>query len=550
MKLPFALLLSFWWMGKGFSSAQPFVSSVWSPDRGEDTYTNPIIHADYSDPDVCAAGNDFWMTASSFHCTPGLPILHSYDLVNWEIVNHALPVLEPTEVFDTPQHGKGVWAPCIRYHRNEFYIYWGDPDFGIYMIKTSDPRGDWSKPVLVKAGKGFIDPSPLWDDDGKAYLAHAYAGSRAGINSILVIQEMTPDGTAMIGKPVLVFDGNDGKNHTCEGPKLSKKDGYYYLFFPAGGVVSGWQVVARSKEIYGPYESRIVMAQGKTAINGPHQGGWVSTPNGQSWFVHFQDKGLYGRVVHLNPMQWKNGWPIIGDDRDGDGCGDPVSVWKKPDVGKQYPAQTPVDTDEFKSILPGKQWQWQANYKDVYGFTSPYGFMRLYVHLQEGANLWSAPHLFLQKFMAEAFTATTKLQFSSKDQNERIGLIIMGHDYSYLSLRRQGEAFVLEQGICKEAEQHTSETVNPITELKADREMTGGNVPSLIKDIYFRVKVEKGGLCSFSYSTDGKHFLKAGKPFQAREGKWIGAKLGLFAVHPNPKGGGGWIDSDWFRVEK
>lgn len=549
MKLLVAFLCVSLWLGP-VAFAQPFVSSVWAPDRGDGTYKNPVIHADYSDPDVCASGSDFWMTASSFNCTPGLPILHSKDLVNWEIVNYALPVLEPTDFFDAPQHGKGVWAPCIRYHKNEFYIYWGDPDFGIYMIKTKDPRGDWSRPVLVKAGKGFIDPSPLWDDDGKAYLAHAYAGSRAKINSILVIQEMTSDGTSVLGKPIMVFDGNDGKNHTSEGPKLYKKDDYYYIFFPAGGVVSGWQAVARSKTIYGPYESRIVMAQGKTDINGPHQGGWVSTPGGESWFLHFQDKGVYGRIVHLNPMQWKNGWPVIGDDRDGDGCGDPVTVWKKPDVDRQYPAQTPVDTDEFNSIVPGKQWEWHANYKDVYGFTNPYGFMRLYVHLQEGVNLWSAPNLFLQKFMAEEFTATTKLRFSSKSQNERIGLIIMGRDYSYLSLRRQGETFLLEQGTCKEAEQLTPETINRITELKADGTKEGGLLPSLFKDLYFRVKVQKGGLCTFSYSTNGTRFMNAGEPFQAREGKWIGAKLGLFAIQPDPKGGEGWVDADWFRIEK
>ncbi len=531
-------------------AAQPFVSAAWVSDRGDGTYTNPVIHADYSDPDVCASGDDFWMTASSFNCTPGLPILHSKDLVNWEIVNYALPVLEPTEFFDLPQHGKGVWAPCIRYHKGEFFIYWGDPDFGIYMIKTSDPRGEWSKPILVKAGKGFIDPSPLWDENGKVYLAHAYAGSRAAINSLLVIQEMTADGTAMKGKPVLVFDGNDGKNHTCEGPKLYKRDGYYYILFPAGGVVTGWQVAARSKHIYGPYESRIVMAQGKSHINGPHQGGWVETPAGESWFINFQDKAAYGRVVHLNPMKWKDGWPIIGDDRDGDGCGDPVATWKKPKTGIQYPIQTPADTDEFNTLLPGNQWEWHANYKDVYGFTSPYGFMRLYVHYHNGPNLWTTPNLYLQKFMAEEFTATTKLRISSKGQDEQMGILVMGWDYAYLTLRRKGESFLLEQGICKDAEQLNPETIREIADLKADQIVAGGNVSSYVKDIYFRVQVAKEGICTFSYSLDGKKFTTVGEPFKARAGKWIGAKIGLFAIQPHAKSGEGWMDADWFRITK
>ena len=203
------------------------ISKTWVADKGNGTYQNPVLHADYSDPDVCAAGDDFYMTASSFNCIPGIPILHSNDLVNWSLVNYALPIQEPEEFFDKAQHGKGVWAPAIRFHNGEFYIYWGDPDYGIYMIKAKDPKGRWSKPVLVKAGKGMIDPTPLWDEDGKVYLVHAYAGSRSGVNSIVVICELNAEGTEVISDPVMVFDGNDGKNHTVEGPKLYKRNGYY-----------------------------------------------------------------------------------------------------------------------------------------------------------------------------------------------------------------------------------------------------------------------------------------------------------------------------------
>ena len=232
----------------------------WIPDKGDGTYVNPVIFADYSDPDVVAVGDDFYMTASSFQCAPGLPILHSRDLVNWEIVNYALDAVPPVEFYsEAPRHGKGVWAPSIRYHNGEYYIYWGDPDFGIYMVKTKDPRGKWSEPVLVKSGKGMIDPVPLWDDDGKVYLAHAWAASRVGFNSIITVFELNPEGTAPVGDPVMVFDGNDGINHTIEGPKLYKRNGYYYIFAPAGGVVDGWQLAMRSKNIYGPYEPKIVM---------------------------------------------------------------------------------------------------------------------------------------------------------------------------------------------------------------------------------------------------------------------------------------------------
>lgn len=140
------------------------------------------------------------------------------------------------------------------------------------MIKTKDPKGKWSKPVLVKAGKGMIDATPLWDEDGKVYLIHAYAGSRSGVNSILVICELNAEGTEVISDPVMVFDGNDGKNHTVEGPKLYKRNGYYYIFCSGRRGSNRLAIGTSLKNIYGPYESKIVMAQGKTTINGPHQG--------------------------------------------------------------------------------------------------------------------------------------------------------------------------------------------------------------------------------------------------------------------------------------
>ena len=387
-------------------------SKVWVSDQGDGTYKNPVLHADYSDPDVCAVGDDFYMTASSFGSTPALPILHSKDLVNWELVNYAIKELEPMEFFNQAQHGKGVWAPTIRYHQGEYYIFWGDPDFGIYMVKTTNPLAEWSKPVMVKSGKGLIDPTPLWDEDGKAYLAYAWAGSRAKMNSIIVISEMNAEGTAVIGNPILVFDGNDGVNHTIEGPKFYKRNDYYYIFAPAGGVATGWQLVLRSKNVFGPYEPKIVMMQGDTDINGPHQGAWIDTNQGESWFIHFQDKDVYGRIIHLNPMKWVNDWPIIGVQKKGKEWGEPVSQYKKPNVGANYAIKTPAESDEFNSRNLGLQWQWHANYQDTFGFTSDLGYIRVYGHIlsEDFVNFWEVPNLLLQKFPAEEFTATTQLK--------------------------------------------------------------------------------------------------------------------------------------------
>src|SRR3954468_8182629 len=293
-------------------SAQNALSKVWVADQGNGTYKNPVLNADYSDPDAIRVGEDFYLTASSFEDIPGLPILHSKDLVNWSIIGHALLRQPPYQHFETPRHGDGVWAPAIRYHNGEFYIYYPDPDFGIYCIKSKKAEGPWSAPVLVEGGKGLIDPCPLWDDDGNVYLVHAFAGSRAGIKSIVVIKKLSADGLHVLDAGTIVYDGHQ-LDPTIEGPKLYKRNGYYYIFAPAGGVSTGWQLVLRSKNIYGPYERKVVMDQGTSPINGPHQGAWVTTGSGEDWFLHFQDAEAYGRIVRLQPMRWKDDCTVIGE---------------------------------------------------------------------------------------------------------------------------------------------------------------------------------------------------------------------------------------------
>ncbi len=533
-----------------FANAQ-YKSEVWCPDNGDGTYTNPVINADYSDPDACAAGDDYYLTASSFNCIPGLPILHSKDLVNWEIIGHALKTQYPTEEFDKPSHGNGVWAPSIRYHNGEFYIYWGDPDYGVMMVKTKDPAGDWEEPVCVIPGKGMIDTTPLWDDDGRCYLTYAYANSRSRFASVIVVRELSADGTKAIGNPVIVFDGNGTECRTSEGPKFYKREGWYWIMFPAGGVPTGFQVAMRSKSPFGPYESKIVLAQGKSSINGPHQGAWIHTAQGEDWFLHFQDKGCYGRVVHLQPVTWKDNWPVMGIDKDGDYCGEPVLKYRKPKISGTWPIQNPVESDEFNEPKLGLQWQWHANYNQVFGMPTSFGKFRIYTHkLSENfVNLWEVPNLLLQKTPADKFTATAKVRFTAKDQNQFGGLIMMGLDYSALVVKRVGDEFQLQQITCMKADKGKAENVNVIASLKPTEVDTIDYQPGIHEDIYLRMKVD-AGKCRFYYSLDGKKYKSAGEEFTMREGKWIGAKIGFVAAEPAGKANRGWIDADWFRVTK
>lgn len=520
---------------------KPYVSKVWVADQGDGTYKNPVLDADYSDPDVIRVGNDFYMTASSFDAIPGLPILHSKDLVNWQIIGHALRRQPPFEHFSKTQHGNGVWAPSIRYHKGEFYIYYGDPDFGIYMIKTKDPAGLWDDPILVEAGKGMIDVCPLWDEDGKAYITYAHAGSRAGIKSIIAIKKLSADGTKTLDEGTIVYDGH-ALDPTIEGPKFYKRNGYYYMMAPAGGVATGWQLVLRSKNIYGPYERHVAMEQGKSSINGPHQGGWIDTQTGEDWFMHFQDKDAYGRVVHLQPMKWVNDWPVIGKDVEGKGTGEPVLTHKKPNVGKTYPIQTPVESDEFNDLTLGKQWQWQANPKATWSFRYPEkGVLRLYTQQvpDSARNLWDVPNILLQKFPTEEFVATTKVTFTpnEKIQDEKTGLIIMGQSYAHLSFKSQKDGIYLVYGEAIDAHKGAKETEVVVTKLNNNT-------------LYLRVSISKGASCQFSYSEDGKKFQNAGNAFKATPGQWIGAKVGLFSTRTTQINDSGWGDYDWFSVTK
>ncbi len=518
----------------------------WYADLGDGNYRNPVLYTDYSDPDAIRVGDDYFMTASSFCNTPGLPILHSKDLVNWKVINYAIKNI-PYERYAAPQHGCGVWAPAIRYHDGEYIIFFPMPDEGIFVTKTRNPWGEWSEPHAIFEGKGWIDPCPFWDDDGRAYMVSAFAKSRIGFKSILHLTEMKPDCSALLDEGRHVFDGNENGQTTIEGPKLYKRNGYYYIMAPAGGVKPGWQVVMRSKNIWGPYEYKNVLVQGNTAVNGPHQGAWLDTQTGEDYFLHFQDVYAAGRIVHLQPVKWVNDWPIMGEQISGD-AGQPVMTHKKPDIGDEgrkalesFKKQNgladiyaPAVSDDFTGGKLGLQWQWNANHSDDWYELTGHGIKLMALDKAVDTSIADVPNLLLQKWAAPQFAAVTEMSADSLNEGDIAGMVSLGVEYGAVALRlRNGEKEVAAISGTQTFKNEKAYSDDKITVL----EKLAGNVDK----IFFRNRVESLPMIEkdvtrnriyLDYSVDGVNYKNV-LSYEAAAGRWVGVKNGIFACHEN-----------------
>ncbi len=535
----------------------------WYADLGDGDYRNPILYTDYSDPDAIRVGDDYFMTASSFCNTPGLPILHSKDLVNWKVINYALRNI-PYPRYETPQHGCGVWAPAIRYHDGEFIIFFPMPDEGIFVTKTKNPWGEWSEPYPIFEGKGWIDPCPFWDDDGRAYMVSAFAKSRIGFKSILNLAEMKPDCSGLIDEGRHIFDGNENGQVTIEGPKLYKRNGYYYIMAPAGGVKPGWQVVLRSKNIWGPYEYKNVLVQGNTPVNGPHQGAWLDTQTGEEYFLHFQDVYAAGRIVHMQPVRWENDWPIMGEQISAD-AGQPVMTHKKPDIGENArralenfkkenglsDIYAPDASDDFSGEKLGMQWQWNANHKDDWYKLTGHSIQLKAVHKETENSIANTSNLLLQKWIAPEFTAYTELDTAMMQEGDIAGMVSLGVDYGAVAVRREQGTFkivsVSGHQNFKNEQAFSQDKVEELAEVKC--------TPENSCKIYFRNRVEKlpslekdvpRQMIYLDYSTDGENYTTA-LEYEATAGRWVGVKNGIFCCHEGD-GDGKFAEFGYFYI--
>ena len=517
------------------------LAGVAATTQAADEYRNPILFADYSDPDVIRVGDRYYMTASSFHFSPGLPVLESRDLVHWKIIAHALPRLTFDAKYDLPgplgfsdgserarlfagmghRYSAGVWAPAIRHHRGLFYIYFPTPTEGIFMISAKQAEGPWSAPVAVIAAAGLEDPCPFWDDDGQAYLVHSRLGAGP-----LILHRMSADGTRVVDEGRVIVE--DPKNlPVLEGPKLLKRHGWYYIFAPYGGVEKGPQAVLRSRNIYGPYEVRTVLAQGTTAVQAPHQGGYVETPKGEGWFLHFNSTGAYGRIVHLQPVRWKDDWPLMGEPIDGSTTtGQPVMSHAVPDVGRRWPPVAIQATDEFSGRKLGLQWEWNHNPLDSHwSLTARAGFLRLTA--TRATDFVAARNTLTQILQGPATQITARMEIAGLRDGQRAGLAVLQVQPHWI-------------GVVEAAGQRH------ITWSSAGAQLEGPLVEA--PAVQLRLMVSTDALAHYSYSVDdGRTFTNLGEPVKLRFSWWKGARPALFSF--NTDGEAGYADFDWVHID-
>jgi beta-xylosidase len=540
MKKSFLLLSLF--ILATFSLLAQNLSKVWVSDFGNGRYKNPVLYADYPDLDVCRVGDNYYMVSSSFGSEPGLPILQSKDLVNWKLEGYGLRKLSPKEKYIVPQHDRGIQTPSIRHQKGNYYIYYSDPDIGIFMIKTNNIQtGNWDEPVLVLEGKNLISPCPIWEND-KTYLMYEYKKGDVGVQNIVILATLNSEGTQVVDEGIVIFDGH-GKHAGMEGAKIIKKDGYFYIFASAGDPNTlSWILTLRSKNIEGPYEEQLSMFQAETNFSGLYKGALVDTPSGaESWYLNTQNILQYGTVVMLNPVIWKNGWPQIGGVTQGGKPAKPILNFKKPSIASAE-FMTVSDTDNFDGNRIGAQWQWNAS-------SSPYWYflnretqqLRLYsqpLANDSAKNLWNSPNMLLQKLPAGDFTMTTKIRLISNQANEgeRGGVVVFGQDYATLAIEKDPKGFMLYQTECINADKNNEEIENRKFLIYQD-------------SVYIRVKMTSAEKCTLSYSLDGTVYYAFGKECLIKKAD-AGVKIGLFCTKPKKSSTSGWIDVDFFEFDK
>ncbi|MBN1116850.1 MAG: glycoside hydrolase 43 family protein [Bacteroidales bacterium] len=488
-----------------------------SSDNGDGTYTNPVIPADFPDPDVILVDDTYYMVTTTMFVFPGVTVIKSKDLVNWEYCSNAVPRFDFSPCYNLDscnRYSHGQWATSIKYNNGKFYLLFITLDEGGFICEAEKAEGPWS---IRKLPKGFYDPGLFFDTDGKIYVSHGYGK--------ISVTELNPD-FSPAGKDSLVFVGDIRGG--LEGMHVYKINDYYYLYGTYGGM-DGIQVALRSKNIYGPYEQKVLIRDTTPGVTfGIHQGALIKTQTGEWWTMLFVDSGPFGRFPSLQPVTWVDDWPMVGVDGKG------VITYAKPNVGKEHPTLALPTSDEFNQNFLGMQWGWNHNPDSTkWSLTQNPGYLRLTTG-KVVTNLREAPNTLTQRPFAKhdqsiPTIGTTKLELANMKDGDIAGLAVFQDPYAYIAVKQtQGKKQII---MVNNGEIIESTDFNENT-------------------VYLRtIASNSTRLASFEYSINNKDFNQIGNELQMKFSLKIftGNKFCLFNYAT--KETGGFADFDWFRVK-
>lgn len=499
------------------SLSQDLTAQKFHSDNGDGTYTNPVIAADFPDPDVILVEDTYYMVSTTMFIFPGVTILKSKDLVNWEYCSNAVPRFDFSKCYDLDschRYSHGQWATSFKYNNGKFYLLFITLDEGGFLCTASKAEGPWG---LRKLPKGFYDPGLFFDDDGRMYVTHGYSN--------ISVTELHPDFSPKT-KDSLIFTGDIRKG--LEGMHVYKMNGYYYLYGTYGGK-DGIQVALRSKSIYGPFEQKVVIRDTTPGINfGIHQGALIKTQTGEWWTMLFVDSGPFGRFPSLQPVTWIDDWPMVGVN------GTAVVTYKKPAIGKTYPVKILPTSDEFNTKTPGMQWGWNHNPDpSKWTLTQRPGYLRI-ITGRVDADLRMARNTLTQRtftYYDDSIPAigVTRMDAGRMKDGDVAGLAIFQDPYAYIAVKQEnGTKYVT----------------------MVNNGKTIGSIPIDNSIVYLQtIASNSTGIATFGYSFDNKKFFPLGNQLLMRFNLSVftGNKFCLFNYAT--KETGGYVDFDWFRIK-
>ena len=488
------------------------------------TFTNPVIYADVPDMDVIRIGSDYYMVSTTMHLMPGVPIMKSKDLVNWEIISYVVPEIKDSPAYDLEGgdvYGKGQWATSLRYHDGKFYVLFAtNRPQKTYIYSAVDPAGKWEK--VMDLDELYHDTSLFFDDDGKIYIA-------GGAGSIR-LRELKSDlsGVNKDGIDIEIINGGERDlKGLLEGTHLCKYNGKYYMFliwWPRGGIRT--QLAFRSDKIEGPYEQKVILSDDMDRKGaGVAQGCIIDTEDGDWYGFLFQDRGAVGRVPVLMPCRWEDGWPMLGD-----ADGKVPLVMDLPVSGQK--ATPLVISDDFKSSNLALNWQWNHNPDNsLWSLTEREGYMRLKTG-KVVQTLFEARNMLSQRTEGPACSGIISVDVSNMQDGDIAGLSAYCSEPGIISVNMEGDKkYIL--------------MIDRDTE--KERVELNGNIVYLRLDCDFKEGTDKA---NFYYSLNRKDWNKLGTEFQMVYNlkHFMGNRFGIFNyATKNP---GGYVDIDFFEYKK